>query len=161
MKIYKTQQEVEKDIKDGVLVINGDARFECSISIDASIIVTNGNVTAENIKAWNIKAWNITARNINARDINAWNITAENVTARDINAWDVTAGDILYYAFFCVYENIKCKSIKAEREVHSLAICLDGKLEIKKDKKETIKIGDKEYDKDEFEQAVKDLKIIN
>lgn len=37
MKIYKTQQEVEADIKDGVLVIEGDVRFECSISIQGSI----------------------------------------------------------------------------------------------------------------------------
>jgi len=30
MKIYKTQQEVEKDIKDGVITIQGDVKFECS-----------------------------------------------------------------------------------------------------------------------------------
>ena len=31
MKIYKTQQEVEKDIVGGVLAVDGDVKFECSI----------------------------------------------------------------------------------------------------------------------------------
>ena len=39
MKIYKTQQEIEADIKDGVLAIEGDVSFECSFSIDARIEV--------------------------------------------------------------------------------------------------------------------------
>src|SRR3990167_7956332 len=59
MKIYKTQAEVEKDIKDGVLAIEGNVKFECSISISASIQITAGNITAGNITAWNITADNI------------------------------------------------------------------------------------------------------
>ena len=43
---------------------------------------------------------------------------------------DINAGDILYDTFCCVYQGIKCLSIKAKREVHSEPICLDGKLEI-------------------------------
>ncbi len=128
MKIYKTQSEIEKDIKDGVLEIKGDVKFECSFSISASIRVIEGNITA----------WDINAGNINAENINAW----------DINAWDINAGNILYYAFCCVYNSIKCFSIKAKREVHSEPICLDGKLEIKKSNEETagkkvrIKVAD-------------------
>ena len=106
MKIYKTQSEVEKDIKNDVLAIEGDVCFECSISISASIEV---------------------AGNINAGDINAGNITAWN-----INAWNINAGDILYYAFCCVYQSIKCLSIKAKREIHQEPICLDGEVKIKK-----------------------------
>ena len=121
MKIYKTQVAVEKDIKDGVLSIEGDVKFECSISIDASIIVTTGNITASDITAGNI-----TASDINARDINAGNINAGNINARDINA-----RDILYYAFCSVYNSIKCTSIKAKRDKHSEPICLDGELTIK------------------------------
>jgi hypothetical protein len=124
MRTYKTQAEVEKDIKDGVLTIEGDVRFECSISIGASIVVRAGNITARDINAEDINAgdinacginardinacginaWNITARDINAcginawnikaGDINAWNITAGDINARDINAWDINAGDI-------------------------------------------------------------------
>ncbi len=156
MKIYKTQKEVEKDIKDDILTIQGDVRFECSISISASIKVDAGNIDAGNINAGDIDAWNINARNINARnidawdinagDINAWNINARNINAgdinaRDINARDINAGDInardidawniLYYAFCCVFNSIKCFSIKAKREKHQKPICLDGKLEFK------------------------------
>ena len=57
MKIYKTQSEVEKDIKNGVLAIEGDVRFECSISIEASIKVSAGNISARDISARNISAW--------------------------------------------------------------------------------------------------------
>lgn len=102
MKIYKTQSEVEKDIKNCVLAIEGDVRFECPISISASIVVTDGDITAGNITAW------------------------------DINAWDINAGDILYYAFCCVYQSIKCLSIKAKREIHQEPICLEGEVKIKK-----------------------------
>ena len=113
MKTYKNQAEVEADIKDGVLAIEGDVTFECSISIGASIVVTAGDINARNITAWdinagNINAWDINAVNINAGDINAW----------DINAVNINAGDILYYAFCCVYQSILCTSIKAKREKH-------------------------------------------
>jgi len=116
MKIYRSQSEVERDIKDEILVIEGDVKFECSISIEASIKVICGNINA---------------RNITARNITAWDITAGDITAGDITAGDITARDILYYAFCCVYKSIKCLSIKAKREIHHEPICLEGKLEIK------------------------------
>ena len=106
MKIYKTQREIEKDIKNEVLEIDGDVTFECSFSINASIKVNAGNINAGNINAWNINAGNITA-------------------------WNITAGNILYYAFCVVYDSIKCISIKARREKAQEPICLDGKLEVK------------------------------
>ena len=138
MKIYKTNDDVIKDIKNGVLEIDGDVTFECSISIDASIKVNAGNITsmditAINITAWDITAGNITAINITAGDINAGDITAMDITAGDINAMNITAWDILYYAFCGVYNSIKCLSIKAKRDKHSEPICLDGTLEIKKE----------------------------
>jgi len=139
MKIYTTQQEVEKDIKDGVLAINGDVKFECSISISASIT------------AWDITAGDINARNITAGDINARNITAGNINAGDINARNINAGDISYYAFCCVYNLIKCLSIKGRRDKHQQPICLDGKLEYKTQEPSLVgkivevKIDDKSY----------------
>ena len=146
MKIYYTQKEVEADIKNGVLTINGDVKFECCISIEASI--TAENITARNITAWDINARNITAGDINAWNITAWNITAGNITAGDINAWNINAGDInardinawdiSYYAFCCSYNSIKCTSIKAERDIHQEPICLDGKLEIKPTEDEEV-----------------------
>jgi hypothetical protein len=113
MKIYKTNEEVIKDIKDGELVIKGDVTFECSVFI-------NANITARNITAYNIDALNINACIINANDINA----------NDIKASNINACDILYYAFCCVYRNIKCSSIKARRTPSKEPICLEGKLEI-------------------------------
>ncbi len=136
MKIYKTQSQVEKDIKDGVLAIEGDVIFECSILIYASILVSSGNIdaldidaediNALNIKAGNINALNIKALDINALDINAWDIDAEDIKARNINAWDIT-----YYAFCSVYRSITCTSIKARKYVHQKPVCLDGELTIK------------------------------
>jgi hypothetical protein len=117
MKIYKTQQEVKKDIKNNVLSIDGDVKFECSISIPASIIVSG-----------NIEARNIEARAIDACDISALDLIAENITARNIEACDIS-----YYAFCCVYRSIKCFSIKAIREKHQKPICLDGELTIVKE----------------------------
>jgi len=153
MKIYKTQSEVEADIKDEVLVVQGDVKFECSISIGASIKVVAGDINAGDIDAWDIdagdiNAWNIDAGDINARDINAWNIDAGdinawNIDAGDINARDINAGDILYHAFCSAYNSIKCLSIKAKREVHSKLVCLNGSLEIKKPE-ETENTGKKQ-----------------
>ena len=139
-KIYRTQEEVEEDIKDGVLTIEGDVEFQCPISITASI-------EAEDIIAWDIKAKDITAR-----DIDAWGIKSENVKAKEIDAWgvevegivealDITAGDIIandiianninYWAFCIAYNSIKCKNWEARRYNHKEPICLDGKLIIK------------------------------
>src|ERR1035437_3677317 len=145
MKIYKTNEDVIKDIKNGVLEIDGDVTFECSISIDASIKVNAGNIdawninavninardiNAGNINAGNINAWNINAGDINAVNIDAWNINAGNINAGNINAVNIDAGNILYYAFCGVYNSIKCLSIKAKRDKHSEPVCLDGTLEI-------------------------------
>src|SRR3990167_6581471 len=113
MKIYKTQKEVEKDIKDYILTVNESVTFECSINIDASLKVA-GDIKARDINAGNINAWNINAWNINARDINAGNIKA-----RDINAGNIKARDIKYYAFCCVYNSITCLSIKGKSNVQS------------------------------------------
>jgi len=118
MKLYKTQAEVEKDIKDGILTINDDVTFECSIDIEADI-------RARDINAWDINAWDINAWDINADDINADDINASDIIARGINAWDIN-----YYAFCNVCNSIKCTSIKARREKHAEPVCLDGQLEI-------------------------------
>ena len=157
VKIYKTQSEIETDIKNGVLVIQGDVKFECSVSINASIKVISGNIDAKDIRALdidadNINAWDINAGDIDAKDINANNINVEDINAEDINAKDINALDIdaldinakdiralnidadniVYNAFCSVYNSIKCLSVKASRQVHSEPVCLEGKVEIKK-----------------------------
>jgi hypothetical protein len=77
----------------------------------------------------------INAYDIDAGDINAWNIDAWDISAGDINAWDINARNInakniRYYAVCFAYQNIKCKSIKGERE-NSKHFCLDGEIIIK------------------------------
>jgi len=56
MKIYKTQEEVDKDIEDNKLIVDDSATFECSIIIDASLKIA-GDIKAGNIKAKNILYW--------------------------------------------------------------------------------------------------------
>ena len=132
MKIYKTNQEVKKDIKNGVLRIEDDVEFECNVDIEANInaehIHAAGNIKARDINAWDINARDINAVNINARDINAVDINARDINARDINAWDIKARDISYRAFCDVYYDIKCRSIEGKREPHNEPICLEGQI---------------------------------
>lgn len=104
--------------------------FNFDLSIDASIDAYN--IEAWNIVCFNINADNINAYNINADDIDALNIQALDIKARDIiandiNAWNITANNILYYSVCFARENIKCKSIKSERENHKHFV-LDGEL---------------------------------
>ena len=135
MKIYKSQSAVDKDIKDGVLNIKESVAFECSISIEAKIVV-DGDIDARDINARDIDAWDISARDINAGK----NINASDIDAWNINAGDIDAGDILYYAFCCVYNSILCVSIKAKRAKHREPICLDGELKFKEEKQEAEKL---------------------
>ena len=124
MKTYYTQAEVEADIEDGVLVIEGDVTFKCDISIRADIIVKHGD----------INALDINANNINANNINAWDIIARDIKANNITAWGINANDISYFALCFAYDSITCASIEPQREVHQKPICLDGKLTIVKKK---------------------------
>ena len=124
MKIYKNQSEVDTDIIDGVLTINGDVSFEFHLKMEASLFVKAGNIEAWNIEAGNIKAWNIEAGNIKARNIEAGNIKARNIKARNIEA-----GNISFYAVAFAYLKFKCKSIVGRRE-KSKYFCLDSEVEI-------------------------------
>ena len=150
MKIYKTQNEVEKDVAAGVLVVNDSVTFESDLNLPVTLQITGninagnikaGNISAEDINAGDIKAGNIIAEDINAGDINARDIKARDIDARDIDARDIDARDIkaynikarniMYFAFCCVYNSIFCISIKSGRKIHHEPICLDGKLIIK------------------------------
>ena len=134
MKIYKTQAEVEKDIKYGVLNIKDNVTFECSISIDVSIIAYNINafdIKADNINANNINANNINAYNIDAYNINANNIDANNIDANNINAFDIKADNIDAYninANNIDANNIDAFDIKADnidaRDISYYAFCV-------------------------------------
>lgn len=118
MKIYKTQEEIEADIVDGVLRIDGDVRFEVSFAIYADIVVL-GNIDALGINARDINARDIKACDINALGIKAWNIDALNINARNIS----------FYAVAFAYQSFRCKSIKGGRE-NARYFCLDEEVKI-------------------------------
>ena len=156
MKVIKSNEEAKKLVKDGVLRIDDDVRFECNIYIEADIHARN--IDARNIDAVDIHARNIDAGNIHAGDIDAGNIDAVDIHAGSIHAGDIDAGsihagdidagnidavdidavDISYYAVCFAYHNIKCTSIEGRRE-NSKHFALDGEVTIKPKKKEKKK----------------------
>ena len=113
MKIYNTQEEVDRDIKNNKIIIAGDVKFNFFLKINASIIVTR----------------DITAGNITARDITALNITARDITARDITALNITAGNINFYAVCFAYLTFICSKITGRR-TNSRYFCLDSEVKI-------------------------------
>ena len=124
---YNKETKTYEFMKDGSRM---DVMFEFNFNINSNILagdIKAGDINAGNINAWDINAEDITAGAINARDIKAWDINARDIKARDINALDINAEDIQFYAFCCVYGDIKCKSIKGKRE-NSKYFCLDGKV---------------------------------
>lgn len=100
MKIYNTNKEVLKDVKDGVLKIYDNVRFHCNVEIDANII----------------------ALDIQGHDIIAKNISAENISAKKINAENIS-----YLAFCVAYQSLKCKAIEGRR-LNSFYKCLDSEV---------------------------------
>ena len=91
-------------------------------------------IIANDIYARNIDSLNIKSRYINAVDINGGDINTGNIDAGNICAENIKAKHINYYAIFCAYENIKCKSIKGRRH-NSKHFVLDGKLEVEENEK--------------------------
>jgi hypothetical protein len=115
MKVYKTIEEVNADVKDGVLKVSEYARFEFNLDIDASIIVDG-----------NIDAWDINVRDIHARDI----------YARDINAINIKARNISYHAVAFAYKSFMCREIEGRRK-NSKYFCLDSAVIVNGKKEES------------------------
>ncbi len=117
MKVYTNLEQVEADIKDNKLYIEGNVEFQFDLNIDADIEA--GNIETEDIKAGNIETEDIKARNINALNIN-------------------------YYAVCFAYIGIECASIKGKRSPCK-HFCLDGEITIKP-RVHTITIDGKEIE---------------
>ena len=130
MKTYKSQAEVEKDIRDGVLQIDDDVIFNCDINVDCDIKAWNINaldIDARNIDALDIDAQDIYAQNIDARNIDARNIDALDIDAWRIYAWNIDAQDISYFSICCAAETFTVASIKGVRE-NAKHFCLDSEI---------------------------------
>lgn len=131
MKIYKTQEEVGEDIKDGILSINGDVRFECDVRICADIIT------------WGV----IYAQNLFADDIYAFGIEASNISYFGFCC--------VYQSIIC--NSIKGRSSIGKPRAISL---LEGEITVRK-QVEKLKIGELEYSKKEVEEALRNIKPLN
>ena len=112
MKRYKTQEEFEAEVKNGVFtskegidIVAFDLITDIRIEVDGDIMGRNiyvlGKIIARNIDVWNIFAQDIRARNIDAENIDAQFIKAWDINARSINTENMVA------------RNICVKSIKA------------------------------------------------
>ena len=134
MKIYKNQEEVEKDVVNGTLKMCGDIKFEFDLNMDIDI------------KADNIKAYDIDANNIDANDIKA----------NDIKAYDISADNINYYAVCYAYNNLSCKSIKGKRK-NCKHFCLDVDIKIKNQHKITIDNKEIELSQESFNSLKEQL----
>ena len=135
---YKTNTYVFKEDNEYIdlIVFNFDLHINANINAfnikayDINVCDINASdINAFTIYAFDIIAHNINAYNINARDIKACNIESYDITAGDIIACNISANDINYWAVCYAYENIKCRSIKGNRE-NSKHFVLDGKIEI-------------------------------
>ena len=112
MRIYKTQAEVEADIKDGLLRVNDDVKIECNISINASII-----------------CWNLDCMDLDCKDLNCGNLNCEDLNCEDLNCRDLNCWDLSYYAIAVAYYKFKCKSVVGRRN-NSKHFCLDSEVKI-------------------------------
>ena len=137
--LEEIQKYYDKETNTYVFKENGEyievVVFNFDLSIDASINAYNieaWNIQAHDIDADNINAYNINADDIDALNIQAFDIKARDINACDINAWNITAKDISYFSVCFARENIKCRSIKSERENHKHFV-LDGELEVEED----------------------------
>ena len=124
-KVYNTQDEINADIKHGVLEYNGDIVITFDCKLDAHIKAMD--IYAMDIEAWDIKALSIKARNIYARDIKAHNINAWNIRALSIKAQDIN-----YFASCISFERLACKTIVG-RYKNSIHKCLDSEIEFIKE----------------------------
>jgi len=137
MRIYKTQQEVESDIKDGLLKVDDDVKIECNININASIICWNldcMNLNCGNLDCRDLNCGNLNCGDLNCGNLNCWNLdcrdlNCRNLDCRDLNCMDLDCRNLSYYAVAFAYESFKCKSIEGRRN-NSKHFCLDSEVKI-------------------------------
>ena len=99
---------------------------------------------------------------LNCGNLTCWDLTCLDLTCLDLNCGDLNCGhlncgDLDCYAFAIAYQTFKGKSAKARRK-NGFHKCLDSEIEyIKDEPKETIKIGNVEFDKAEVEKRLEGL----
>ena len=122
MRIYNSQEEVEKDVVNWVLKVDDDVTFNFDLIMDIDIIAHNinvynfyvHNIDAHNINSYNIMAIDINANNIDAIDISVTgNVNVNNITAISIYANNINANYLKVYDVNA-RNNINAKNIHAD-----------------------------------------------
>ena len=147
MKTIKGDLILKKDT-----TFNEDLKVEGDIKGDFSLIV-KGDLNCSNLNCWDLNCRNLNCSNLNCSnlnclnldcldldclDLNCWNLDCWNLKCRDLNCLnlncrDLTCRNLDFYAVAIAYNSFKCKSWKARRTNHIIK-CLDGDIEITKDK---------------------------
>ena len=130
MIVYRTLDELQKDIKDNRLVANGDIEI-CFDLTELELSIRAWNIKAQDLAVKSIESYNIDAEDIKAKSIDAIHIDAidvdverlcaqdmhvEFVKAKSIDAhnlcvWDVEAQEI--DAIDIQAQKVKAKNIRA------------------------------------------------
>ena len=125
MRIYKTQQEVESDIKDGLLRVNDNVKIECNISINASIICWD--LDCGDLDCWDLDCGDLNCGDLNCMDLNCMDLDCKDLNCMDLNCRDLNCMDLSYYAIAVAYYKFKCKSVVGRRN-NSKHFCLDSEV---------------------------------
>ena len=120
MKIYKTQAEVEADVKDRVLKIDDDVTFDCDINIKVHII-------CKDLICWDLDCRNFNCRDLHCGDLICWDLHCLDIDCADLNCQDLHCRDLNYHAVAFAYKTFKCKSVKGRRK-NSKHFCLDSDI---------------------------------
>ena len=129
MKIYNTQEQINADIINGVLTIDGWVQFKCHCKINASLKISG------DVDAWDLDIQNIEAQNIRSLNFAAWDIKAQNIDALgNIAARNIEAADINFFRVAFATETFRCKSIKGLMKKNKY-FCLGSDVVITGDKK--------------------------
>jgi hypothetical protein len=121
MKVIKGDLVLKEDT-----IINDDLKVEGNIRCDGGLF----NLKCGNLNCWNLNCLDLTCRNLNCGNLNCGNLNCGNLNCLDLN----------FYAFAIAYYSFKCKSWESRR-ANFIIKCLDGEIEIKKEKKYCDKGG--------------------
>ena len=119
-------------------VIKGDLVLKENYSIDDDLKV-EGNIRCEG-GPWNLNCLDLNCWDLNCRNLNCWDLNCLYLNCLDLDCRNLNCLDLDFNGVAIAYKSFKCKSWKAKRD-NFVIKCLDGEIEIKKDKKFCSKCG--------------------
>jgi len=118
--------------------IKGDLILKENTIIDGDLKV-EGDIRCEG-RNWDLKCWNLDCRNLDCGNLNCLNLNCENLNCWDLDCGNLNCLNLNFHAIAIAYKSFKCKSWKTKRKNYVIK-CLDGKIEIKDEKKYCDKCG--------------------